>query len=69
MTESSSPTEVVNFLILVTFRIKVPGSPYFKLVVLHGYTWFGLMNIVYFDKSYMKDIFDDRELIANWSSQ
>ena len=36
--KSPSHTEVVNSLILVTFRIKVFGSHYFKLVVLQGFT-------------------------------
>ena len=62
MAEGSLPTEVVNFLILLTFRIKVFGSHYFKLVVLHGYTQYGLMNIVSFDERY---IIEGRELITN----
>ena len=50
MTESSSPTKVVNFLIFVTFKIKDFEGHYFKVVVLQGYTQFILMNIVYFSK-------------------
>ena len=37
-TESSSPTTVVNFFILVTFKIKDFEGHYFKLAVLQGYT-------------------------------
>ena len=36
--KSTSPTKVVNFLILVTFKIKDFESHYLKLVVLQGFT-------------------------------
>ena len=55
-TKSSSPTEVVSFLILMTFKIKVFGSHHFKLVVFQSYTEFGFMNIVYFDESYITEV-------------
>ena len=61
-TDSSSPTEEVNFLILVTFQIKDFEGHYLKLVVLKGFTQFGLRNILYSNDNY---IFDDRELTAN----
>ena len=48
MTKSSSPSKVVNFLILVTFKIKDFEVDFFKVVVLQGYTQFFLMNIVHF---------------------
>ena len=37
-TESSSSTEVVNFLILMTFKIKDFEGHYLKLVILQGIT-------------------------------
>ena len=48
MTESSSPTKVVNFFILVTFQIKDFERHYLKLLVLQSFTYFGLRNILYF---------------------
>ena len=37
MSESTSPTKVVNFLILVTFKIEDSIVHYIKLVVLQSY--------------------------------
>ena len=56
--KSTSPTKVVNFLILLTFKINDFGGHYLKL---QGFTSFGLKNIFYFNDNY---IIDDRELIA-----
>ena len=61
-TDSSSATKVVNFLILVTFKIKDFEVHYLKLVGLQGFTYFFLRNILYFNDNYISD---DRELIAN----
>ena len=56
---STSLTKLVNFLILVTFKIKdFIGHYYFKPVVLQGYTQLGLMNIVYFDKNHVIEVQD-----------
>ena len=61
--KSTSQTKVVNFLILVTFQIKDFEGHYLKLVVvLQGFTYFGLRDIMYFNDNY---ITDDRELISN----
>ena len=37
-TNSSSPTEVANFLILVTYKVKDFEDHYLKLVVPQGFT-------------------------------
>ena len=60
--KSTSPTKLVNFLILVTFKIKDFISHYHKLEVLQDYTEFAFMSIVYFEKNY---IIEDQEHITN----
>ena len=45
---SSSQTKIVNFLILLTFKIKDFEGHYFKLVILQGYTQLILIYKVYF---------------------
>ena len=52
----TSPTKLVNFLILVTFKIKDFIGHYLKLEVLQDYTEFALMSIVYFEKNYIIEV-------------
>ena len=54
--KGTSLTEVVNFLIFVTFKIKDFEGHYFKPVVLQGYTLLGLMNIVYFEENHVIEV-------------
>ena len=60
--KSTSQTEVVNLLILVTFQIKDFEGHYLKLVVHRGFTEFCLRNIFYFNDIYF---IEDLELITN----
>ena len=60
--KSTSLTKLVNFLILVTFKIKDFIGHYLKLEVLQDYTEFVFMSIVYFEKNYMTEV---QEHIAN----
>ena len=53
--KSTSPTEVVNFLILVTFKIKDFKGHYLKLVVLRCYTNFRYINIHCFIPKYVQE--------------
>ena len=62
MTERSSKTEEVNFFILVTFKIEDFEGHYFEVVVLQGFTQFGLRNILYFNDNYINN---DREIFNN----
>ena len=63
---SVSPTEVVNFLIRVTLKIKDFKGHYLKLEVLQDYTEFTCMSIVYFEQNYNIEV---QEHVTNWSSQ
>ena len=54
--KSTLPTKLVYFLLLVTFKIKDFIGHYLKLMVLQGYTWFGLMDIVYFDENHVIEV-------------
>ena len=49
-------SEIVNFLIFVTFQIKDFEGHYFKPVVLQGYTQLFLMIIVYFKENYIIEV-------------
>ena len=51
--KSTYTIKLVNFLILVIFKIKDFKGHYLKLMVLQGYTWFADTNIVYFNKYYI----------------
>ena len=46
----TSLTKLVNFLILVTFKIKDFIGHYLKLEVLQDYTELTFMSIVYFEQ-------------------
>ena len=56
MIESSLPTQVCNFIIPVTLKIKDFKGHCLKVVVLQGYTQFILMNIVYLSKKYIIEV-------------
>ena len=53
---STSLTKLVNFLILVTFKIKDFRGHYLKLEVLQDYTEFAFMSIVYFEQNYIIEV-------------
>ena len=55
-------TEVVNFLILVTFKIKDFIGHYLKLVAIRGYTQLGLINKDYLNENYIIEV---KEHITN----
>ena len=52
---STSPTKVVNFLILVTFIIKDSNGRFLKLVVPQGYTNFQRIDISCFIPNYVHE--------------
>ena len=54
--KSTPLTKLVNFLILVIFKIKDFVGHFLKLEVLQDYTEFAFMSIVYFKQHYIIEV-------------